>query len=79
MKFNCGPTQQERRQQVRDRYCVWHKWFAWFPVRVGNHDCRWLETIERKAGAVTSAGLIFEFTPCDFKYRPITNQPPHHH
>jgi len=73
MKFNCGPTQAERRQQARDRFCVWHRWFAWFPVRVGSGDCRWLETVERCAGGVHSAGLIFEFTPYNFTYRPANN------
>ena len=26
----------------------WHRWFAWRPVRVGPHDVRWLEHIERR-------------------------------
>lgn len=26
----------------------WHRYFAWLPVWVGENDCRWLETIERK-------------------------------
>lgn len=45
VRFNCGLSRQERhvaRQQ-------WHRWFAWRPVRVtGQHQCVWLETIERK-------------------------------
>lgn len=44
MKFNCGPTWQEKREAKGK----WHSWFAWRPVRVGPKDCRWLETIERK-------------------------------
>ena len=34
-----------------DRYhrlVHWHPWFAWRPVWVAEHDCRWLEWIERK-------------------------------
>ncbi len=26
----------------------WHRWFAWYPARIGDHDCRWLEYIERR-------------------------------
>ena len=26
----------------------WHRWFAWFPVRISDDDCRWLEWIERR-------------------------------
>ena len=45
MKFNCGPTWREK----IDAKEVWHDWFAWHPVRLGTtHDCRWLETIQRK-------------------------------
>lgn len=70
MKFNCGPTERQRRQSARDRWCVWHRWFAWFPVRVGPRDCRWLETVERRADEVYE-GFFFEFTPDDFRYRAI--------
>lgn len=40
MKFSCGSSKTE----IAD----WHDWFAWHPVRVGDGDCRWLETVERK-------------------------------
>lgn len=26
----------------------WHRWFAWYPVRVGENECRWLEYVERR-------------------------------
>lgn len=26
----------------------WHRWFAWHPVKVSDHDVRWLEVVERK-------------------------------
>lgn len=44
MKINCGPTKEERISALMK----WHAWFAWFPVRIGAGDCRWLERIERK-------------------------------
>lgn len=36
MKFNC------------EKYKTWCSWFAWYPVKVGDNDCRWLETVERR-------------------------------
>ena len=55
MKFNCGPTPEERaderrRQQAEERIKLeqWHDYFTWWPIRIGSGDCRWLETIERK-------------------------------
>lgn len=44
MKFDCGPTWQEKRAAKEK----WHRWFAWRPIRVDDHDCRWLEFIERR-------------------------------
>lgn len=47
MKFDCGETSAEwsnRRQR-------WHRWFAWYRVRIASHDCRWLEYVERKGTA----------------------------
>lgn len=44
MKINCGPTKDEREEAARQ----WHDWFAWFPVRVGSKDCRWLEGVQRR-------------------------------
>ena len=44
MKFNCGETWDEKEKRLKD----WHLWFAWRPVRVGSHDCRWWEWVERK-------------------------------
>lgn len=55
MKFNCGLSADdrwwERRKAARrllESWQEWHDWFAWYPVRIGNHDCRWLEIIERR-------------------------------
>ena len=44
MKINCGPTEAERTEAEKQ----WHRWFAWKPVRLRSHDCRWLETVERR-------------------------------
>jgi hypothetical protein len=57
MKFNCGPTWQEKRELEAS----WHPWFAWYPVRVGSHDCRWLEVIERKG---TWNGSRYNYAGC---------------
>ena len=43
MKFNCGPSTEKP-----DSRMTWHSWFAWFPVRISDNDCRWLETVERR-------------------------------
>lgn len=61
MKFNCGKTSSERVQERENNWRLkqqklknWHRKFLWFPVSMhdgeGNetHDCRWLETVERK-------------------------------
>jgi len=44
MKFDCGPTSAEK-VAAKER---WHQWFAWHPIRLGSHDCRWREVVERK-------------------------------
>lgn len=47
MKFRC--PQPETIAQYRARVQAWHPWFAWWPVRVGPNDCRWLEQVARRA------------------------------
>jgi hypothetical protein len=42
MKFSCP-------KRIEIDYIHWYKWFAWYPVRVGDNDCRWLEFVYRKA------------------------------
>lgn len=44
MKFDCGETRLER-QERREQ---WHKHFCWLPVKLGLHDCRWMEYVERR-------------------------------
>ena len=51
MKFNCGPTEDEKRALRKAQYVAnqkWHRVFTWWPRRVGSHDCRWLEYVERR-------------------------------
>lgn len=48
MKFDCGESATER----FERLSQWHPWFAWFPVKVGSRDCRWLETVQRRLAYV---------------------------
>lgn len=75
MKLSCGPDQdtrrQRRRQKARDYWLNWHRWFAWYPVRIKEGDCRWMEFVERKADRVGAFGMIFEWTPYDFSYRAL--------
>jgi hypothetical protein len=26
----------------------WHPWFAWFPVKLADYDCRWFEWVQRR-------------------------------
>lgn len=41
MKFNCP------KKQPKDT-TLWYKWFAWYPVRVNDNECIWLEVVERR-------------------------------
>lgn len=50
MKFNCD---------YRDRVRNWHDWFAWYPVKISEGDCRWLETIEVRADVSGSGRYIW--------------------
>jgi len=42
MRWDCGETWPEEVARCRE----WHRWFAWHPVEVADHDCRWLEWVE---------------------------------
>lgn len=44
MKLDFGLTKEEK-IIVRKK---WHKWFAWYPVRIGTKDWRWGEFIWRR-------------------------------
>lgn len=46
-------TDNEKLERDIAKLCVWHKWFAWFPVRIvhpitGRTYKVWLETVGRK-------------------------------
>jgi hypothetical protein len=32
----------------RQHLTKWHPWFAWYPVKIKDNDCRFLEHLERK-------------------------------
>lgn len=61
MKFNCGPTTEERREYLAN----WHPFFAVLPRRVGSHDCRWFEWIERKGSYIIGRSGVW----WNWKYR----------
>ena len=44
MQFDCGDGGKTRHERLTN----WHPWFAWYPVRLADHDCRWMERVERK-------------------------------
>ncbi len=46
MKFDCGCFKDRRIERERRwlaKKFEWQTRFAWLPVRIGPHDCRWLE------------------------------------
>ena len=58
------------KQALRDKYCNWHRWFAWHPVAIGGGEYAWLETVERRAGMIGSTWL-FDLAPVEYAYRLI--------
>lgn len=55
MKFNCGPTREEKAKRKEEAYLAWRstygrwrKWFAWRPVRTKTGEFRWMEFVWRK-------------------------------
>lgn len=34
-------------------YKEWHRWFAWYPVKLKNNQRVWLEYVERKLDGYT--------------------------
>lgn len=63
MKIDCGPTWAEKYDMQKQ----WHRWFAWRPIRIGSHDCRWLEYIERKR----VSSRIIDYPLFTWEYRAI--------
>jgi len=54
MKFDCGETPKEELKRKEE----WHDFFTIWPRQVESHDCRFLETIERK-GIFKYAGYSY--------------------
>jgi len=52
MKLNCGDSPETKREKARKQFSLEIKTgikvFAWWPVRIGDNDCRWLEYVNRK-------------------------------
>lgn len=77
MKLDCGPTADERkalrkarlnREKARRR--DWHPVFAWWPTRVGSHDCRWLEYIYRREVKTGETSYEYHFGCPPFFHNP---------
>lgn len=41
MRFRC-------KSETENKKLFWHKWFAWYPVRISKEECAWLEYVERR-------------------------------
>jgi len=58
MKLNLGLSHREKYEALLQ----WHDHFAWSPVRVGNREHRWLETVERRGkGTGISGRMVYEY------------------
>ena len=47
MKYDCD-SRRLRREAKEAAKLEWHPFFAVLPVKVGPHDCRFLEKVERR-------------------------------
>lgn len=70
MRLNCGPSAEEILQRISDwlkartaakinRRVIGFEWFAWYPVRVGPRECRWLETVVAYGRREECLGCLF--------------------
>lgn len=66
MKFDCGETWIE----TKERKSNWHRFFCLFPRKVSDHDCRWLEYVERK-GTYYSG---YAYCGWSWRYRSLDEQ-----
>lgn len=51
MKFDCGMSSKEFAERIEDGThprLQWREWYAWYPVELGSHDCRWFETVMKR-------------------------------
>jgi hypothetical protein len=65
MKYDCGETWPEKKARLSN----WHKFFCLWPRKVADHDCRWLEYIERQGELSYSSMDGFEW---EWEYRAIS-------
>ena len=57
MKFNCGLSYEDKREVYRK----WHRWFAWYPIRLASKDCRWLEKLWRRDLTTVGWSPLWEY------------------
>ena len=76
MRFYCGPTKQERQRnrirKLRDKLWKlqqWNRWFAWYPVRMNDRQCAWLEYIERRMIGGRVSENFYNIWPGTWVYR----------
>jgi len=65
MKWDCDARERRREQ--------WHLWFAWYPVKVADGDCRWLERVWRKGAYHYSH--YFSHYDCGWNWRYSAEKP----
>jgi len=60
----------ETQEAYENRLKEWHKWFAWYPVRISDTTKVWFEVIDRR---LVDIRLITGYDSCaisyDFEYR----------
>ncbi len=73
MRFRQGGAALHKAVMARDKYCRWHRWFAWRPVKLdGGKEWAWLEMLNRRAGCVGESPLgFFVNAPLDCRYKSI--------
>lgn len=51
----------------------WHKWFAWYPVELGNGDKIWLETVMRRGEKVDNYSSFsgIEYAHWTYEYKEL--------
>lgn len=45
MKFEVGKAAYDKYMRT---FIEWKEWYAWYPVKTGRFERRWLEVVERK-------------------------------
>lgn len=61
MKFNCGMTRAEAHREYAWTIAQWHDVFAFFPIRVGPEECRWLEVVQRRNVHWNAMNPVWEY------------------